>query len=98
MKKLNTADFLKEVNTDFNFKSFGPNDFIKKEFIKIEDLTPNQEHIELNTLTEKIKGKNLTVPHVLLYNDKKILIDGHHTVIAKLLKGQSKILCKITIR
>ena len=95
---MKTTDYLKNVNQDFSFNTFGSGDYNKKGFVKIEDITPNQETLDEKCLKMKIKGKNLSLPHVLQYKGKNILIDGHHTVIAKKINGIKKVFCKITIQ
>jgi len=68
-----------------------PGQFDKAKMVKIGDLWANQSLIDNKTLTLKMKGKNLSVCYVLSVNNKFILIDGHHTVIAKKLNGQQKV-------
>lgn len=95
---MTTEDYLGPVNNDLTFQSFGKEDYHKIGYIKIDDVIPNQVELDIECLQRKIKGKGLSFPHVLLYNGKTILMDGHHTVIAKKINGQVRFKSKITIQ
>lgn len=62
--------------------------------ISIASLYPRQTQIDDNCLADKIKGKYHTRAFVVVTRDKNILIDGHHTVAAKKIKGQKYIMAK----
>lgn len=62
--------------------------FTKYKRVKIESLFPRQTYVEGETLNLKLSGKYFTVPCVAISPSGNILIDGHHTVIAKKLRGQ----------
>ena len=93
-----TTNYLKGINKDFNFLNIGKHSFVSIKKIEINQLIANQEYIDKDVLKIKIKGKQLTIPYVLNYNNKLILIDGHHTVIAKKINGQKFIMCKFLKR
>ena len=78
----------------FDGKSFGMVDFNKNIIVKISDLYANQMALDPEALALKRKGKHLTMPMVVRKNNKLILIDGHHTVIAKKLNGSEKVKAK----
>ena len=77
-----------DVNLSISMKDFKT---VKR--VRICDLTPNQPHVDMDVVEMKQKGKGLTMPYVLEYNGKLILMDGHHTTIAKMLNGQQYIKC-----
>ncbi len=70
---------------------FGKNDFKEFKTVTICDLHANQENLDVDCLNLKIKGKNLSIPYVVKFFDKLILIDGHHTVVSKKINGQKKV-------
>jgi len=72
-------------------------DFNEVKVININDLHPNQWTIDEECLKRKIKGKNLSLVYVVYIRGIYVLIDGHHTVVAKLLNGQKKVKCKLSI-
>lgn len=76
---------------DLELPLFGKQDFSKFKIVDISDLHANQKNIDLACLERKLKGKGLSVPYIVEYKEKLILIDGHHTVIAKKLNGQKRI-------
>lgn len=93
-----------EIRTDLYLKGFnqkdmcfnppiGRDDFVTRKRIEINKLISNQEYIDKDTLEHKIKGYSFTMPHVLEFKNELILMDGNHTVIAKLLRGQKDIYC-----
>lgn len=70
--------------------------FTSSKRLKIADLTARQTEVDGGTLNLKLKScKYHTMPYVVLFNGANILIDGHHTVIAKKLKNQTFVKCKI---
>jgi len=71
--------------------SFGKADFKGRKTITISDLFTNQPTVQNSVIEAKRKGKNLTTPYVIELKGKLILIDGHHTIVAKKLNGQRKI-------
>lgn len=84
-KPLLPYDVSKEVKYD-DFKIFV--------YIPICELHPNQLGICNNIIKAKNKNKRLyTTPYVVLKGDKLILLDGHHTIIAKMKKGIKKVKC-----
>lgn len=87
---MKTAGFLKWGHGE-NLPIFGKNDFKSFRFVSISDLFANQEFIDSKVLNIKLSGKNMSVCYVVEFNEKKILIDGHHTVIAKKLNGLRKV-------
>lgn len=66
----------------------GKGRFTLKKRLAISSLHPRQSHLDDNCLSDKVKGKYHTNAYVVLTSTKNILIDGHHTVIAKKMKGQ----------
>lgn len=94
---LTTESYLKPVNTVcFDGLEISKDKFIQSGLVYINELTPNQKTLDTDCLQGKIKGTvKLTSIYVLKYKGLNILIDGHHTVIAKLIKGQIKVRAKI---
>lgn len=89
---MKTSDFLKYPHNFHNeMPSFGKSDFSIFKIILISELWTNQPEVNDEVVRVKMKGKNLTTPYVIELKGKLILIDGHHTVIAKKLNGQTKI-------
>lgn len=88
-----TKAFLKSDHNE-NIPAVGKKDFTQTKFIYISDLYANQELIDSKVLNYKLLGKNLSQLFVIEFNNKKILIDGHHTVIAKKLNGNKRVKCK----
>jgi hypothetical protein len=86
---MKTAQFLKQ-HTEV-LPIMGPHEFTETKIISVFDLYANQEEINGDHLKKKLKGKNDSVCYVAIFNGKYILLDGHHTVIAKMLNGKSKI-------
>lgn len=66
--------------------------FTVRKRVLIESLCPNQVLVEPLLISHKRKGNNLTTPYVLIYKGYNILMDGHHTTIAKKLNGQKYII------
>lgn len=89
-------DYLKGPHNEdlFDGKGFSWSDFKKNKIVKISDLYANQIALDPAALALKRKGKNLTTPMVVRKNNKLILIDGHHTVIAKKLNGSENVKVK----
>lgn len=94
---ITTEAYLKPVNTLELFTlGISKDCFTTTGILNISDLTPNQKTLDIQCLHLKIKGKlKFSTIQVLKYNGLNILMDGHHTVIAKLIKGQKKVKCKI---
>lgn len=72
----------------------GKGRFTRTERIVIADLSPRQSLVEIDVLRAKMKGIGLTKPYVVIGKGFKVLIDGHHTVIAKKLNGQQFVIAK----
>lgn len=89
--------FMTVSKEDLSGLNLSPNMFSISRKIQIEYLQANQKEIEKDCLSRKLKGVNLSIPIVLIYKGKYILMDGHHTVIAKMLKGFDFIRCKTLI-
>ena len=89
-----TSDYLKPVNQDKEFGGIGKGDFKEEKLLIINELIPNQVYVDLDVVKIKMKGKQLTMPYVIKRLGELFLIDGHHTVIAKKLKGQIKVRAK----
>jgi len=70
---------------------FGKEGFIKTKLVKVKNLYANQPHIDPQALALKLKGKNLTQIYIVNYNQKDIVIDGHHTTVAKIMNGQERV-------
>lgn len=63
-------------------------------FVNIDQLHPNQLNLDNECVTMKMKNpKRNTLPYVVLQRGELILIDGHHTVTAKIMKGIKKVKC-----
>jgi hypothetical protein len=92
--QIETSKYLKDLNEHHIKNGVGQNDFKENKRVKISDLHPNQKYIDSEVLEYKLKNKQLTIPYVLFYLGRYILIDGHHTVISKLINGQKFIYCK----
>lgn len=73
-----------------NLPLFSKASFFRTKMVSIEGLYANQEFIDSKVLSDKIGGKNLSICYTVKINGKIILIDGHHTVIAKKLNGNKK--------
>jgi len=93
----NTIEFLNRENIEHirNLNlTVNRNDFNIKKRIKISDIKPMQERVDMKIVSNKQKGSHkYSIVYVVEHNNNKILIDGHHTVIAKLLNGQKYIYC-----
>ncbi|MCT3788470.1 hypothetical protein HZQ67_13935 [Elizabethkingia anophelis] len=72
----------------------GRSQFTKTKLVEISTMYANQEEIDDEALSRKLCGKNLSTIYVLEYRGKNIILDGHHTVIAKKLKGSKKVKVK----
>lgn len=83
------------LNTDLG--DTGKGRFTEVKRVKIEDLHPRQQTVCGGTLNYKMKGKGLTTAYVVIHKDGNILIDGHHSVIVKKLKGQKFVYAKCYI-
>lgn len=70
------------------------NHFVKRKRVKINQLHPNQPEVDPEVILVKRKGRQLTIPVVLQYGTMFILLDGHHTVSAKKMNGQSYVYAK----
>jgi hypothetical protein len=84
-----TELFLKKHSE--NLPPMNKNQFKEVKFISVNDIYANQKEIDSKVLNEKLKGKNLSTCYVAVFNGKNILIDGHHTVISKILNGKRKV-------
>lgn len=85
-----TQLFLKQNHGEI-IQGISKEQFTSTRFINTNELYANQPEIDSKCLNEKLKGKNHSILYVYEINDKKILIDGHHTVISKILNGKRKI-------
>lgn len=85
-----TELFLKP-NHGENLPAMNKSQFKDVRFINPKELFANQKEIDSKVLNGKLKGKNHSICYVAISNGKMILIDGHHTVIAKLLNGKRKV-------
>lgn len=93
--EMQTTDFLLPLNEEYI--SISRQHFSLNKFIEIDSLHPNQLIIDEECLKRKIKGENLSTVYVVRLNGRNILLDGHHTVIAKKIKGLKKVKCKFHI-
>ena len=87
-----TELFLKS-NHGEDLPAMNKSQFKEVRLIGTKELFANQKEIDSDVLNEKLKGKNHSICYVAISNEKNILIDGHHTVIAKILNGNSKVKC-----
>lgn len=97
LKDYSTSELMgKPVNTS-DLGSITRGNFTKVKKVDISELEPRQTTVNGGTLNIKIKGKHWTQPCVVITPNAKILIDGHHTVIAKKMRGQKLVnaLCYI---
>jgi hypothetical protein len=97
LKDYSTSELMgKPVNT-LDLGSVGRGNFTIVKKVTISELEPRQTLVNGGTLNLKMKGKHWTQPCVVVTPNSKILIDGHHTVIAKKLRGQKQVnaLCYI---
>lgn len=62
--------------------------------ITISSLHPRQSMIDDNCLAVKLKSALWTKAFVVITKGKNILIDGHHTVAAKKMKGYKYIMAR----
>lgn len=62
--------------------------FVSKKRIEISSLRPNQHEVDQDEIELKRKGKRLQDIYVVNHKGENYLMDGHHTVIAKMLNGQ----------
>lgn len=94
LENLSTVSFFgKDVNTK-DFGDLSKENFVGIKRIAISDLQPRQCDVSGEALNRKMKGLNHTTAFVVIAGNDKILIDGHHTVIVKKLKGQKFIYAK----
>jgi hypothetical protein len=73
------------------FPCFSKKDFSEFKIIDFKDLHTNQPEVVDSVVQAKQKNKNLTIPYVAEINGIKCLIDGHHTIVSKILNGQKKV-------
>jgi len=72
--------------------------FTNTKMIDIDSLHPNQWTLDGECLARKIKNKSThSVIYVAFVKGVYVLIDGHHTVIAKQKSGQKRVKCKLAI-
>lgn len=89
---MKTSEFLKYPHNLYDYMPcIGKSDFSVFKTVNICDLWANQSDVNYFDVKIKMKGKNITTPYVISLKDKLILIDGHHTVIAKKINGQKKV-------
>lgn len=63
-------------------------------YIDLNLLHPNQLDLDINVVNRKLKNPKMnSTPYVVLLNGDLILIDGHHTIASKILKGIKKAKC-----
>ena len=88
MESIFAQDYFKIVKPDLGFESISKRQFVVKRKIAIDTLCPNQKEVKPLLISHKRKGNQHTTPYVLIYKGYNILMDGHHTTIAKKLNGQ----------
>lgn len=86
---LNPVNKIELINLDIS-KSY----FTEIKMINISDVTPNQTTLDIDCLNRKIKNIGLTDIYILDYAGFKIVLDGHHTIISKKIKGIKKVKAK----
>ena len=86
---MNTNQFLKSHNELLPI--VGKDSFNKAKIINISELHFNQDTVDPDVVLYKKRTKKFSICYVIIINGKKILIDGHHTVIAKILSGKTSI-------
>lgn len=91
MASISTAPFFEKQKIDLGFGEVSKRDFKEMKRIKISDLMPNQKLVEDWLIDKKRKGNGLTIPYVLVFRGNLVLMDGHHTTIAKKMNGQKYI-------
>jgi hypothetical protein len=92
MATIDTSTFFENKKVPLGFDDVSKRDFTVRKRFKIADLTPNQKHVEDWLIEIKRRGNRLTTPYVLNYKGTLLLMDGHHTTIAKKLNGQKFII------
>ncbi len=85
-----TSEWLK-YGHGLELPSMGKNDFNRVKLVSIDALWANQHEVDDTIIANKRKGIGFTMPYVVSYMGKLILMDGHHTVIAKRLNGRVKV-------
>ena len=88
LENINTELLMGNPVNKMDLGDLGKGRFTVKKRLKIDELQPRQNQVSGGTLNYKLTGKGFTVPYVAVTESGNILIDGHHTVIAKKLKGQ----------
>ena len=76
-------------HTGFNTQGWIVN--VPVSWVRISDLIATQPGVLLEHLKETGEHYSYTgdpVPHVVIWNDKKYLEDGHHRVVRAALRGQ----------
>lgn len=91
MASISTTPFFEKQKIDLGFGEVSKRDFKERKRIRISDLMPNQKLVEDWLIDKKRKGRALTIPYVLVFRGNLVLMDGHHTTIAKKLNGQKYI-------
>lgn len=72
--------------------AFRKSDFKEFKTISIsKNIYTNQPTVQNSVIQTKRKGKNLTLPYVVEFKGDLLLVDGHHTIVAKKLNGQKKV-------
>lgn len=94
LHNLSTSDLMGSPVNSMDLGDVGKGRFTITKRIKIADLQPRQTEVSGGTLNYKMTGKGLTMAYVVITATGNILIDGHHTVIVKKLKGQKYIYAK----
>jgi len=69
-------------------------DFKKFKYLEVSTLVATQDLIDFECLKRKMKGKDHSVIHVLRYENTNLILDGHHTAIAKMLRWKAKVRVK----
>lgn len=85
-----TSFFFKQYSESHDFK-IGKSDFTRKKVIETSDLVATQVHLDGKTIADKLNNKNLSDIYVVEHDNVLYVIDGHHTVAAKKLKGKEKV-------
>ncbi len=91
LENISTEQLMGKPILDIDLGDTGKGRFADFKRIEITSLHPRQTHVSGGTLNYKMAGNGFTVPYVVISDQGNILIDGHHTVIVKKLKGQKYI-------
>lgn len=87
-ENIETTVFFNRPVCNPDLGALGRGMFTQKKRFKIDELSPRQIYVCEETINYKMKGRWLTTPCIVVSKKETVLIDGHHTVIAKMLNGQ----------